>query len=161
MHSEASPVFFFLAGKLKLHFAQLRKLLTDHYHTLFGPLAPSPVVSQLDNAAKDVPIGGCRTHLGVGGRCFRVEGFTLTSVVHCLVKLAMQVTDGILCLKETFMSVSRALLLRECRSYTPFHTGTVIRITPGLSYSHRQVNPGSIRMGIDVQEVKGGYIHSY
>ena len=97
---------------MKLHFAQLRKLLTDHYHTLFGPLAPSPVVSQLDNAA-DVPIGGCRTHLGEGGRCFHVEGFTLTSVVHCLVKLAMQVTDGIVCPKKTFMSVSRALLLRE------------------------------------------------
>ena len=146
---------------MKLHFAQLRKLLTDHYHILFGLLSPSPVVSQMGNAAEDLSIGGCRTHLGEGGRCFHVEGFTLTSVVQQLVKVTMQVTDGILCPKKTFMSVSRALLLRECRSYTPFHMGIVIWITPGLFCSHGQVNPDSIQMGTDVQQVKKGDIHSY
>jgi len=78
------------AGKLKLHFAQLRKLLTDHYHSLFGPLGTSPVVSQMGNTAEDLPIGGCQTYLGEGGRCSRIEGFSLSSVVQPLVKLTMQ-----------------------------------------------------------------------
>ena len=34
--------------------------------------------------------------------------------------------------------------------YPPFHTGTAIRIVPGLWHSHKQIVPGSIRIKIQI-----------
>ena len=62
-HNAVIPLFssFRPAGKLKLQFDQLRKVLAECYETLFGPLAPSLVVSKMGSVSEDIHIGECRT----------------------------------------------------------------------------------------------------